>query len=86
ADDFVKADAAQGDTEFLLLQQLMTVTGRRFKFVLSGLHNVTRMAQTGNTPIKQISSNPLRIGPLMGNDLKDAEDLVLKPFAALGME
>ena len=86
ADTFVKADAAQGYTEFLVLQKLMTETGRRFKFVLSGLHNVTRMVQTGNDPIKQISSDPQRIGPLMGAELKDAEDLVVRPFAALGME
>ncbi|QRM35050.1 RNaseH domain-containing protein [Microvirga sp. VF16] len=86
ADTFVKADAAQEYTEFLALQKLMTGTGRRFKFILSGLHNVTRLVQTGNDPIKQISSDPQRIGPLMGAELKDAEDLVVRPFAALGMK
>jgi hypothetical protein len=85
ADDLVVADAAQGYEEFRGLQRLMTDTKRRFKFVLSGLHNVTRLVQTGNAPIKQISSDPQRIGPLMGAELKDAEDLVLKPFAALGI-
>ncbi|ANY81308.1 hypothetical protein BB934_26360 [Microvirga ossetica] len=86
ADDFVTADAAQGYTEFFALQKLMTDTGRRFKFILSGLHNVTRFVQTGNDPLKQISSDPQRIGPLMGDEMGDAEDLVVRPFAALGME
>jgi hypothetical protein len=86
ADDFVRADAAQSFAVFHQLQALMTNTGRRFKFVLSGLHNVTRIAQVGNAPILQISSNPQRIGPLMGAELKDAEDLVVRPFAAMGIQ
>ena len=85
ADDFVRADAAQSFAVFHQLQALMTNTGRRFKFVLSGLHNVTRIAQVGNAPILQISSNPQRIGPLMGAELRDAEDLVVRPFAAMGI-
>lgn len=86
ADDFVKADAAQNYPEFLALQKLMTDTRRRFKIVLSGLHNVTRLVQTGNDPIKQISSMPQRIGPIMNTELGDAEDLIVRPFAALGVE
>lgn len=86
ADDFVRADAAQSFAVFHQLQALMTNTGRRFKFVLSGLHNVTRIAQVGNAPILQISSNPQRIGPLMGAELKDAEDLVVRSFAAMGIQ
>lgn len=85
ADDFVRSDAAQSFAVFHALQTLMSNTGRRFKLVLSGLHNVTRLAQVGNSPILQISSNPQRIGPLMGEELKDAEDLVVRPFAALGI-
>lgn len=85
ADDFVRSDAAQSFAVFHALQTLMSNTGRRFKLVLSGLHNVTRLAQVGNSPVLQISSNPQRIGPLMGEELKDAEDLVVRPFAALGI-
>jgi hypothetical protein len=86
SDKFVVADAAQNYPIFYALQQLMTDTGRRFKFVLSGLADVTRFGQTGNSPLKHISANPLRIGPLMGKELRDAEDLVLRPFAAMGIE
>ncbi|MGU3559788.1 AAA family ATPase [Methylobacterium radiotolerans] len=86
ADAFVRADAAQSFAVFHALQDLMTNTGRRFKFVMSGLHNVTRIAQVGNAPILQISSNPQRIGPLMGEELKDAEDLIVRPFAAMGIQ
>ncbi|WP_296747201.1 RNaseH domain-containing protein [Mesorhizobium sp.] len=85
-DHFVVSDAAQGYREFRDLQQLMTDTRRRFKFVLAGLSDVTRLVQTGNPPLKQISANPRRIGSLTGEERKDAEDLVLRPFAALGLE
>ncbi|CAN7391058.1 RNaseH domain-containing protein [Rhizobium sp. LjRoot98] len=85
ADQFVVADASQNYIEFLALQQLMTETKRRFKFVLSGLSDVTRLVQTGNPPLKQISANPRRIGSLTGSERKDAEDLVLRPFAAIGI-
>lgn len=85
ADQFVVADASTNYVEFLALQQLMTDTRRRFKFVLSGLSDVTRLVQTGNPPLKQISANPRRIGSLTGRERKDAEDLVLRPFAAVGI-
>lgn len=86
ADEFVRADAAQGFREFIPLQRLMDSTGRRFKFVLAGLHNVTRLVHTENPPLKQIASDPQRIGPLMGEELMDAELLVTRPLAALGFE
>jgi hypothetical protein len=85
-DQFIISDAANGYAEFLALQQLMTDTNRRFKFVLAGLSNVTRLVQTGNPPLKQISADPRRIGSLTGEERTDAEDLVLRPFAALGLE
>lgn len=84
-DQFVVADAQRNYVEFLALQKLMTETRRRFKFVLSGLSDVTRLVQTGNPPLKQISGNPRRIGSLTGSERKDAEDLVLRPFAAIGV-
>lgn len=85
-DQFIVSDAANDYTEFLALQQLMTDTNRRFKFVLAGLSNVTRLVQTGNPPLKQIASDPRRIGSLTGDERKAAEDLVLRPFAAMGLE
>lgn len=86
ADRFIKADAEDGFREFIPLQGLMDATGRRFKFVLAGLHNVTRLVHTENPPLKQIASDPQRIGPLMNEELRDAELLVTRPFAALGYE
>lgn len=85
-DQFVVSDAANGYGEFLELQKLMTSTRRRFKVVLAGLSDVTRLVQTGNPPLKQIAANPRRIGSLTGAERADAEDLLLRPFAALGLE
>jgi hypothetical protein len=62
----------------------MDGTARRFKFVLAGLHNVTRIVRTENSPLKQVASDPQRIGPLMDKQLPDAERLVVGPLSALG--
>lgn len=86
SDKFVVSDAAQDYQIFRALQQLMTDTQRRFKFVLSGLANVTRLGQIGNSPLKHVAANPRRIGPLMGRELNDAEDLMVHPFSAIGVE
>jgi hypothetical protein len=50
------------------------------------LHNVTRLVHTENPPLKQIASEPQRIGPLMNEELRDAELLVTRPLGALGYE
>ena len=84
ADEFVKDDTSRGFPMFTALQRLMDETNRRFKFVLAGLHNVTRMVQAENSPLRQIAYDPQRIGPLMGSDLPEAERLIVKPLAALG--
>ncbi len=86
ADRFIKTDADGGFKEFIRLQQLMDSSHRRFKFVLAGLHNVTRLVHTENPPLKQIASDPQRIGPLMDDELHDAEQLVTRPLAAMGYE
>jgi len=85
-DQFVVSDASNDYSEFLELQRLMTMTKRRFKVVLAGLSDVTRLVQTGNPPLRQIAANPRRIGSLTGDERGDAEDLLLRPFAALGLE
>lgn len=85
SDRFIETDARDsGFREFIRLQQLMDNSSRRFKFVLAGLHNVTRLVHTENPPLKQIASDPQRIGPLMHEEFKDAELLVTRPFAAMG--
>ncbi len=86
SDRFVVADAAQGYSVFVALQSLMTETRRRFKLVLAGLSDVTRLVQAGNPPLRQIAADPCRIGALLGADLRDAESLVIIPFAAMGMD
>src|SRR4029079_14024740 len=65
---------------------LMADTKNRFKFVLAGLHNVSRMVRVENSPLVQISNNPLQIGPLLNRDVDDAESLVRGPLAAMGFE
>lgn len=86
SDRFIEADADDKFKEFIRLQGLMDTTNRRFKFVLAGLHNVTRLVHTENPPLKQIASDPQRIGPLMDAELEDAELLVTQPLAAMGYE
>ena len=86
ADQFIEGDSKQQFTEFSELQRLMDNSFRRFKVVLAGLHNVTRIVRTENSPLKQIASDPQRIGPLMDKELPDAERLVTRPLAALGYE
>src|SRR5690606_18535299 len=86
ADRFIQADAEDGYREFLRIQSLMDTTNRRFKFVLAGLDNVTRLVHTESSPLKQIASDPQRIGPLMDDELSDAERLVTQPLAAMGYE
>ena len=86
ADKFIEEEAsgAGSFTEFRALQRLMDETNRRFKFVLAGLHNVTRLVHAENSPMGQIAAEPQRIGPLLGSDVGDAERLVVKSMAAMG--
>lgn len=84
SDEFVKEDARQGFEQFRGLLRLMDETNRRFKFVMAGLHNVTRLVHAENSPLRQISSDPQRIGQLMGDDLPEAENLIVRPLASMG--
>jgi hypothetical protein len=86
ADRFVKSES---QSDFICIQtmlRLMADTKHRFKFVLAGLHNVSRIVRAENSPLVQISSNPLQIGPLLNRDVDDAEFLVRGPLAAMGYE
>lgn len=85
ADDVIEADAQADFGAFLTLQNLMEGSGRRFKVVFAGLRNVSRLALEGNAPLRQIASNPIRIGPFAGDELKYAEIMLRKTFAALGI-
>jgi hypothetical protein len=85
-DDFIQSDAKKHYEVFVVLRNLMDDMQRRFKFVLAGLKNVSRLARTDNPPLKHIAASPIRIGPLMDAELIKAEDMVIRPLAAMGYE
>jgi hypothetical protein len=79
-DDFFDVDA-QGDfAQTRRLKDLMESTGRRFKVVFAGLHQVARFASYPNQPLAHLGK-PLAIGPLAP---QYAHNLIAKPFTALG--
>jgi hypothetical protein len=86
ADNLIKNEDETNFRCILALLQLMADSKNRFKFVLAGLHNVSRIARTENSPLVHISNNPLQIGPLLNDDVDDAEFLVRGPLAAMGFE
>jgi hypothetical protein len=86
ADIFVRQETESGFPCIQTMLQLMAETKNRFKFVLAGLHNVSRSLRTENSPLVQISNNALQIGPLLNSDVDDAEFLVRGPLAAMGYE
>ncbi|MBX9679820.1 MAG: RNaseH domain-containing protein [Gemmataceae bacterium] len=86
ADRFVRHESESGFQRIQTLLQLMAETRHRFKFVLAGLHNVSRSIRAENSPLVQIANNPLKIGPLVDRDVDDAEFLVRGPLAAMGYE
>ncbi|MCA6101601.1 RNaseH domain-containing protein [Bradyrhizobium australafricanum] len=85
-DNFLLNEAGTGFRCIRTLLQLMADSKNRFKFVLAGLHNVSRLARTENSPLVHISNDPLQIGPLLDQDVDDAELLVRGPLAAMGFE
>lgn len=85
-DQFIVGDAKAGFNCFTQLQDVMESTSRRFKVVFAGLHNVSRVVRSGNVPLRQIASNPIRVGSFVQNEIGMAERLVTKPLAAMGYE
>ena len=86
ADAFLDADAKlKGDFPVSTrLKGLMDETGRRFKVVLCGLHNVLRNTERANHPLAHFGE-PVCVGPLLSNgDLEQARALVREPMAAVG--
>ena len=63
----------------------MDATGRRFKVVFAGLHNVQRTTRVANHPLAHYGV-PLCIGPRPkhARDAEDARRLVEEPLAAAG--
>lgn len=79
ADNFLDADAQSGFHAVTLLRNLMTETQRRFKVVLTGLHNVQRFNGIPNQPLAHFGG--LQIEPL---EPDAAFRLVATPFRHLG--
>ena len=85
ADNFMTADTKKGYPELSELKSLMEATGRAFKVVFAGLHNVKRMHRQPNSPLAHLGE-PICIGPLNKNadDKRAAHDLVVDPMRAAG--
>jgi hypothetical protein len=79
-DDFFDTDAEGDFSETRRLKDLMESTGRRFKVVFAGLHQVARFASYPNQPLAHLGK-PLAIGPLAP---QYAYNLIAQPFVALG--
>ena len=82
ADDLLDADAQDGFRVIVALRELMTETGRRFKLVFAGLHNVQRFQGIPNQPLAHFGA-PLCVGPL---EPDAAQKLVRQPLQALGYQ
>jgi len=87
ADNFLTADSQANQpgtgAEFPTLQHLkglMETSGRRFKAVFAGLHQVQRFHDSSNTPVAH-GGDDILIGPLRS---MDAYSLVVDPMNALG--
>ena len=85
ADNFMTADTKAGYPVLSELKSLMEGTGRAFKVVFAGLHNVKRMYRQPNSPLAHLG-DPICIGPLNKNadDKRSAHDLVVDPMRAAG--
>lgn len=88
ADRFLLEDARPGrEGEFAraaALKGLMDRTGRRFKVVFAGLHDVQRTTTLANHPLAHFGT-PLCVGPLLERgEWKEARALIEEPYARLG--
>ncbi|AXS40979.1 ATP-binding protein [Breoghania sp. L-A4] len=84
-DHFMAADTKDDYPELSRLKELMEDTGRAFKVVFAGLHNVQRMDKQPNSPLAHLGQ-PICIGPLnrTEDDKRVAHDLVVEPMRAAG--
>lgn len=84
--DYFMASETKADyPELGRLKELMEETGRRFKVVFAGLHNVKRMHRQPNSPLAHLGQ-PICIGPLnrTQDDKRAAYDLVVEPMRSAG--
>ena len=86
ADAFLDAERRpkQGYRVLEQIKRLMEQTGRRFKVVFAGLHNVQRAARDPNTPFAHLGE-AIRIGPMLPEiDGDEIQNLIRSPLEALG--
>ncbi len=87
ADDFLDVERTL-DPPYKVLEQiknLMEDTGRKFKVVFAGLHNVQRAVRDPNNPFTHMMGRPVRIGPMLPDtDGTSIENLIRAPLEALG--
>jgi len=87
ADMFLASEARSRFPNLNPLKDLMEETGRRFKVVFAGLHNVRRMAKAPNSPLVHLA-DPICIGPLNTSveSSRQARRLVVQPMRAAGFD
>lgn len=84
-DHFMATETRADYPELGRLKELMEDTGRAFKVVFAGLHNVKRMHRQPNSPLAHLGQ-PICIGPLnrTQDDKRAAYKLVVDPMRAAG--
>lgn len=86
ADRFLESDGKEEFVRTARIKGLMDRTGRRFKVVFAGLHNVQRTTRQENNPLAHYG-DPIRIGPLLDNgEWREARALIEDPFRAIGFQ
>jgi hypothetical protein len=85
SDNFMAADTQAGYPELSRLKVLMEDSGRAFKVIFAGTHNVQRMHKQPNSPLAHLG-NPICIGPLnrSEDDKRAAYELIIAPMKAAG--
>ena len=81
-DDLLDLDSASDFKLVRRLRGLMAETGQRFKVVLAGLQSVQRYIRWENHPFAQLGKE-IVVDPLPP---MDAQELIIRPFQALGFE
>ena len=86
SDEFLKLDAKSDFRESTRLKGLMEETGRKFKVVFAGLHNVLRTTEQANHPLAHLGE-PICLGPLLSNDeWQEARSLIRQPLSSVGYQ
>ncbi len=86
ADEFLKHDARKEFQHISPLKGLMEKTGKRFKIIFSGLHNVRRTIKIPNNPLAHLGT-PICVGAMLDNEEAiEAQNLIRLPLQTLGYE